>query len=150
MKKELLIWQNFLLGFGTIFASYSFGVLVHRYIVQEGSFMQTHSPLGLINPLLTPCFYGLLVFAATFVWTLMLRAHYNAVSQYRLVWLLALGAMFAWGNYAYEMAQIYGGKVCNLGCTAGYFGMPWFVSCLVGAVLFTLTLVIALAVRRQN
>jgi hypothetical protein len=149
MKKELLDLQSFLLTAGTLFAGYNFVVLVNRYLLWGGSFAQYRIAGGLVNPLLTPCFWGLVVFLLALIWTVTLRMNYSKASQYKLIWLIAAGAIFAWGNYGYELARIYGGKVCNLGCTAGYFGMPWFVSCLVGAAIFTLTLITALALRRR-
>lgn len=149
MKNSLLILQNYLLLCGTLFAGYNWVNLLNRYIRFDGSFLVARADNGLINPFLTPCFYGFLVFLLGFIWSYTLRLDYSKASQYRLIWLLAVGAMFAWGNYVYEVVRYYNNQVCNLGCTAGYFGIPLFTSCVVGATLFTLTLITALVLRRK-
>jgi len=150
MKKDLLILQSYLLSIGVVFAGYNFVDLVHRYLVQGGSFVNFRIPGGLVNPLLSPCFWGLVVFVVALVWAIILRINYSRTSQYRLIWLLTAGAMFAWGNYAYELARIAQAKACNLGCTPGYFGIPEFTSCVVGATLFTLALIVALVLRKKG
>ncbi|MFA5009850.1 MAG: hypothetical protein WC553_01285 [Patescibacteria group bacterium] len=150
MKKELLILQSYILTFGVIFAGYNTVLIAQRYLAQGGTWTQFRIPDGLINPLATPCFWGLIFFIIALVWTAKLRANYNAVSQFRLIWLLVAGTMFGWGNYSYTLAKLYTSEACDLGCSAGYFGIPQFTTCLVGAVVFTLALIAAVRLYRAR
>lgn len=149
MKKDYLNLQNYLLTAGMLFAGYNFVEVTLRYLSAGGSMTQWHMAGGLINPLLTPCFYGFIAFVIAWVWTMGLRTKFDAGSQSNLVWLLTAAAIFAWGNYGYTLGKLYLGKTCNLGCQAGYFGIPQFTTCLVGAVIFTLALVVAVRLKRQ-
>jgi hypothetical protein len=90
-----------------------------------------------------------LAFVIALVWTTNLRGQFHQLSQKNLVWLLAAASIFAWGNYGYTLGQLYVNKSCNLGCPEGYFGVSYFTVCLVGAVIFTLALMVALRLRRQ-
>lgn len=150
MKNSLLALQNFWLIVGTLFAGYNVVGLVEKYLSTSGSWLVWQMPNGLVNPLLTPCFWGFIVFLLACVWSVTLRIDYSKASQYRLVWLIALGAIFAWGNYGYELGRLYHNQACNLGCTSGYFGIPQFTSCVVGAAIFTLALITAVKLRRQD
>ncbi len=150
MKRELLVLQNFFLLVGVIFAGYNVVNEIIRYLAVGGSWLMFRIPDSLWNPLLAPCFWGFVVFFIAFVWSITLRIDYSKASQYRLIWLLGLGAIFAWGNYGYELGALYRNEVCNLGCVPGYFGIPQFTSCVVGAVIFTSALVAAVRLRRLD
>jgi hypothetical protein len=150
MKKELLIGQNYLMVAGTLFAGYNFVMLVLRYMSAEGSWLAFKAPGGLIHPLATPCFYGFLAFLIGLIWTTKLRIEFNRVSQSNLIWLLGAATIFAWGNYGYTLGRLYLGKSCNLGCPLPYFGVPFLTACLVGAIIFTTTLLIALRLKRRE
>lgn len=150
MKKELLVLQSYWLVLGTLFAGYNVFRVIEKYLSVDGSWLVFKMPGGLINPLLTPCFWGFVVFLFAWVWSITLRIDYSKASQYRLIWLIALGAIFAWGNYGYELGRLYRDQACNLGCVPGYFGIPQFTSCMVGAVIFTLALIAAVKLRRWD
>ena len=150
MKNNLLALQNFLLTVGVLFAGYNVFLVIEKYISIDGLWTVFKMPNGLVNPLLTPCFWGFVVFLITFVWSIILRINYNKASQYKLIWLIALGAVFAWGNYGYELGRLYHNQVCNLGCAPGYFGIPQFTSCVVGAIIFTFALITAVKLRKSN
>lgn len=150
MKKSLLVWQNYLMTFGTVFAGYNLTVLVLRYADAGGSWLALKAPGGLIHPLATPCFYGFVAFLIALVWTARLRSDFGKASQAKLVWLLAAATVFAWGNYGYTLGRLFLGKSCNLGCPLGYFDIPYFTACLVGAILFSLALAAALRLKRST
>lgn len=149
MKKQLMILQNYILSFGVLFASYNTVMIFQRYLGADGVLTQFRIPSGLINPFATPCFWGLIVFIIAWIWTTRLRSNFNVDSQLKLIWLLVVGTMFGWGNYGYTLAKLYTAESCNLGCAAGYFGIPQFTTCLVGATIFTLALITAVRLYRQ-
>ena len=148
MNKQLLIWQNYLLTTGMLFAGYNVVTVTMRYLNADGVMTAFRASNGLINPLATPCFYGFLAFGLAWVWSTRLRARFIEASQSNLVWLLTGASIFAWGNYGYTLGKLYTGASCNLGCTAGYFGIPQFTTCLVGAVIFTLALIVAVRAKK--
>lgn len=150
MKKELLVWQNYVLTVGALFAAYNTVLIFQRYLGAGGLLTEFRIENSLINPFATPCFWGLIVFIIAAIWTTKLRANFNLASQANLVRLLLAGVLFGWGNYGYTIAKLYLNTSCNLGCQAGYFGIPWFTTCLVGATLFTLALLVALRLKRQT
>ncbi len=133
-----------------MFAGYNVFRVIERYLSIDGLWTVYKMPSGLVNPLLTPCFWGFVVFIIACIWSIALRINYSKASQYKLVWLIAVGAVFAWGNYGYELGRLYHNQVCNLGCAPGYFGIPQFTSCVVGATIFTLALITAVKLRKSN
>ena len=84
------------MAMGMLFASYNFVIVTMRYFDAGGTLSMLRIPGGLVNPLLVPCFYGMLAFIVGFVWTLTLRMDFSRISQARLLWLLVAGTIFAW------------------------------------------------------
>ncbi len=105
MDRFRLRLQVVVLAIGTAFAWYTLADDYRRYF-SAGGRMFEWSGCVVINPLLTPCFYGAFAFLAAFVWALvLLRSAPEAVTrrQRGLNRLLVAGTVFAWGNFAYEM-----------------------------------------------
>ena len=70
--KKVVVSQFIVLLVGTVFAWYNFGRELYDWL-QFGS-CQTGCAVGLINPFLTPCFYGAIFFlVALFLSTVLLR-----------------------------------------------------------------------------
>ncbi len=70
--KNLIIAQFIILLAGTIFAWANFGIELVDWLNKRAC--STGCAVGLVNPFLTPCFYGALVFALAFVLSAVLLA----------------------------------------------------------------------------
>jgi hypothetical protein len=63
--KKLIITQFIVLLAGTLFAWTNFGIELVDWLNKRSC--TTGCAIGLVNPFLTPCFYGALVFTLAFV-----------------------------------------------------------------------------------
>lgn len=63
--KKLILTQFFVLLAGTIFAWFNFIVELINWLNNRAC--STGCAVGIVNPFLTPCFYGAVVFTVAFV-----------------------------------------------------------------------------------
>jgi len=63
--KKLLFLQFYLLLGGTIFAWSNFGIELNDWLNKRAC--TTGCAIGLVNPFLTPCFYGAIFFLLAFI-----------------------------------------------------------------------------------
>ena len=93
------------------------------------------------NPIMTPCFYGAIVFAICLYLSISKKYGY-------LLYLLIAGTLFAWGNFFFEFYKFYfsiGPKVsCSGIITDNVFNTP----CFHGALIYLLALTALLIYRR--
>lgn len=57
-------------------------------------------------------------------------------------WVLLLGTIFAWGNFALELVSWLQKKSCTTGCVAGMVN-PFLTPCFYGAVFFTIAFILS-------
>jgi len=114
--------QSIILIGGVVFASYNIG----------------HEVASKINPFTSTCIYGGAVFVGALIWAISIA---TPKSRYRHNWLLAVGALFSWFNWAMLNWAYYHQTACLFNCEAG---SPWTAPCLYGALLFTLALSVGL------
>jgi len=63
--KKIIITQFMILLAGTLFAWINFGLELANWLHKEAC--ATGCAIGLVNPFLTPCFYGAIFFAIAFI-----------------------------------------------------------------------------------
>lgn len=78
MKK--LIWAEFyILLAGTIFAWVNFGIELNDWLHKRAC--STGCSVGLVNPFLTPCFYGAICFLIAFIVAALLLKRSNGLER---------------------------------------------------------------------
>lgn len=146
--------QIAVLAVGTTFAWVTLIVDYHRFFSAGGRVFDL-SGCAVTNPLLTPCFYGALAFLAAFIWALvLLRSPAEAVAgrQRGLNWLLAVGTVFAWGNFAYELFLYSRQRPAPaFRCPPGEVVVhPLMTPCFYGALIFLAAFAISLFILRTR
>lgn len=68
--KKLILTQFFILLAGTLFAWTNFSIELIDWINKRAC--TTGCAVGLVNPFLTPCFYGAIVFTMAFILSAMM------------------------------------------------------------------------------
>jgi len=63
--KKIILTQFIILLCGTLFAWFNFGTELINWLNQRNC--TTGCTLGLVNPFLTPCFYGAIFFTVAFI-----------------------------------------------------------------------------------
>lgn len=105
------------------------------------------------NPLLTPCFWGSIVFVVALAWTVRILLLRDTTRQHgslaRLWWLLLGGTLFALLNNLPVVYQFYtkpaGGIVS---CSAGVVTNPFITSCFLGFAAFLLAFLTATVAKK--
>lgn len=64
-------------------------------------------------------------------------------------WVLLLGTVFAWGNFAVELSSWLQKKACTTGCMAGPVN-PFLTPCFYGALFFTLAFVLSVIILKNK
>lgn len=104
------------------------------------------------NPLLTPCFWGSIVFAIALIWTMIILFNKNkkqaAMSHKKLTWLLAGGTIFAALNNVPIFYKFITQPGAEVGCTVDKVTSPFATSCFYGLVAFGLSLIFALVAKK--
>ncbi len=100
------------------------------------------------NPLISPCFWGSVVFLIALVWTLYILTEKNkkrAISQLRNIWWLLLGGtIFALVNNIPIIYKFYNQPIGSVAsCSAGIVTNPYLTSCFLGFSAFLLAFVFA-------
>lgn len=149
LQALILIAGNYV-GWSTIFRE------VNDYCDQLGRGYWALLDFGgtvVANPLLSPCFWGSIVFVIALGWTIRLLLQKDAGRRYRslshLWWLLLGGTAFALLNNIPVMYQFYtkpAGSVVS--CSAGVVTNPFLTSCFLGFAAFLLALAAATLARR--
>jgi hypothetical protein len=73
--KKLILAEFFILLAGTVFAWANFAIELADWLNKRSC--STGCAVGLINPFLTPCFYGAIVFAIAFVISAFILSKYK-------------------------------------------------------------------------
>ncbi|MDD2753738.1 MAG: hypothetical protein PHT44_03975 [Candidatus Portnoybacteria bacterium] len=68
--RKIIIAQFIVLFAGTFFAWFNFGQEFNNWLAKRAC--TTGCAVGLVNPFLTPCFYGAIFFAAAFILSALL------------------------------------------------------------------------------
>jgi len=146
--------QVALLGAGTAFSWVTLVADYRRFFAAGGRVFEL-SGCVVQNPLLTPCFYGALAFLIAFAWSVAILRSSPQVARARergLVWLLAAGTVFAWGNFAYEVLRFFSAQKTSssFSCPPGE-GLvhPLLAPCFYGALIFLAALVTAIALLHE-
>ena len=77
--KKLITAQFIILLLGTIFAWTNFGIELFDWINKRSC--TTGCAVGLANPFLTPCFYGAIFFAISFILSCLIYSKYKKQNQ---------------------------------------------------------------------
>ena len=154
MDRFLPRLQTALLGVGTAFSWFTLVIDYRRFFAAGGRVLE-FSGCIVQNPLATPCFYGALAFLGAFIWSIaVLRSPPEAAHarERGLVWLLAAGAVFAWGNFAYEVLRFLSAQktASSFSCPPGQSAVhPLLAPCFYGALIFLAALVTAVVILRK-
>ena len=62
--------------------------------------------------------------------------------------ILLLGTVFAWGNFAIELNNWLNDRACSTGCAVGLIN-PFATPCFFGALFFTLAFVLSILMIRK-
>lgn len=133
-EHTLMRAQMGLLGGGTLFAWYSVATDALRFYRTEGTLLK-FSDCVYPNPVTTPCFWG----AVLFVVILVLAV--RRAREQRIVQLLVLGTVFAWGNFFWGVRSFYQAPSGEgTSCSGVPVDSPLESSCFYGALFFTAAL----------
>jgi hypothetical protein len=105
------------------------------------------------NPLISPCFWGSIVFLLALAWTinlLMEKSAKKVKSQLRKMWWLLLGGtLFALVNNIPIIYKFYTHPIGSVAsCSAGVVTNPYLTSCFLGFSAFLLAFVFATLAKR--
>lgn len=144
--------QTIVLAGGMLFA-WGTVVLDFRRYAQAGGALTRFGGTQFPNPLLTPCFYGAILFLIALAWAVTLPRQARDTqrrSQGQLVGMLIVGTLFAWGNFAIELVRYCAREegAAYLSCSGTVAAHPVFTPCFVGAVLYATALGLAVAAWR--
>lgn len=124
-----------ILAAGTLFAWYSVVTETVRFYRTEGTLLKI-SDCVYPNPITTPCFWGAVLFAVVLILA------FRHASQRRIVHLLVLGTLFAWGNFAWGVRSFYQAPSGEgTSCSGVPVDSPFESSCFYGAIFFTAALI---------
>jgi hypothetical protein len=145
MMKTTLRLQAATLLLGSLFAWTTVLVELDGY-VQAGGALLALGHGAVRNPLVTPCFYGAILFLVAFAWALDAlqagRARRPRIER-QLQWMLLAGTVFAWGNFAFEVYRHFRpGPKGFLGCTAAGTH-PLLTPCFVGATIYLIAFLLS-------
>ncbi len=155
MNRTLLRVQVAVLALGTGFSWITL-VFDYRRFFASGGHVLKISGCAVTNPIITPCFYGALAFLVAFVWALaILRYSPEAIlkRQRGLQFLLAVGTIFAWGNFAYEVYHFIQPQTAAsaFSCPAGEAAInPLMTPCFYGAIIFLTALIVSILITRAH
>jgi len=143
----LYLAQMITLAAGTIFAWYTvFTELVVFYGVYGTlfRFVDCTPP----NPFLQACFYGAFVFLLGLWWSIKLYQNQSDTilkRQLRLVYLLIVGTLFGWSNFAFMLytAKSPAPVGNSFTCTLTEATSPFSTDCFIGSAFFTVSLAIS-------
>ena len=153
MDRVPLKVQVALLAAGTAFSWFTLVADYRRFFAAGGRVFELSGCI-VQNPLATPCFYGAVAFLIAFIWSIAVQRSSGEVLLRRergLVWLLAAGTVFAWGNFAYEVIRYLSAQkaASAFSCPPGEAGAnPLLAPCFYGALVFLAALVTAIAILR--
>lgn len=129
-----------LFAWTTVFADY-------RRFFESGATIFQIAGCRYPNPIATPCFYGAIVFLIALFWSIRVLRQGPAApagSLRNLTWLLTAGALFAWGNFGWELWKYYRpGNGPVLSCNGTAVLHPVLTPCFVGALIYALALLVA-------
>jgi hypothetical protein len=153
MGRPLRQLQAALLGAGTVFSWFTLIGDYRRFFAAGGRVFEL-SGCVVANPIATPCLYGALAFLIAFAGSVViLRSSPASVParEGKLIWLLAAGTVFAWGNFGYEAIRYYGAPKATsaFSCPPGALGdNPFLLPCFYGALIFLAALITAWLIAR--
>jgi hypothetical protein len=153
MRRALHKLQAVLLAVGTAFSWFTLIGDYRRFFAAGGRVFEL-SGCVVANPLATPCFYGALAFIVALVGSVAILRSPPAIAlarERKLIWLLAAGTVFAWGNFGYEALRYYGAPKATsaFSCPPGALGdNPFLLPCFYGALIFLAALVTAWRIAR--
>lgn len=62
--------------------------------------------------------------------------------------ILLAGTLFAWFNFALELTNWLGSRVCTAGCISGEAN-PFFTPCFYGAIFFTIAFILNIIILKK-
>ncbi len=147
MNKNIKYTQIFFLVAGVIFSTFTTVKSIIDHYNLEGSFLKFRD-CTYPNPLITPCFYGMIAFWIALFWAIKI---FKQNKEYKgLMYFLIAGVIFAWGNFSYEVWQyIQAGSKEIITCS-GYVSNPLESSCFYGSILFTISLLFTIILNKRK
>jgi len=66
-------------------------------------------------------------------------------------YILLVGTLFAWGNFAYELYNWFNQRACTTGCPVYVEGSinPFYTPCFYGAIFFAVTFYLSWQIKKQ-
>lgn len=147
MHKKIQYTQIFFLISGVIFSTFTTVQSIIQHYNLEGSFLKFRD-CTYPNPLITPCFYGMIAFWVALIWAIKI---FRENKEYKgIMYFLIAGTIFAWGNFSYEVFQyIQAGSKEIITCS-GHVSNPLESSCFYGSILFTLSLLFTIILNKKK
>jgi hypothetical protein len=151
MTKRLVWLQTLVLAGGSVFAWTTVLRDVSRFTAAGGHLWRFRG-CSVPNPLVTPCFYGAVLFVVALVWAI---SQLQAVvperrAQRQLVGMLGAGTLFAWGNFGHELWRYWRSANGEFTSCSGTLAVhPIHTPCFTGAVLYLTALILAVLAARR-
>lgn len=147
MIKKLYIIQVLVLLGGVLFSWYTVYADFTRFYNTEGTLFKIKDCVY-PNPIITPCFYGAIVFLVAFVWAIyVLRDKLfssRAVKQQRLWLILLAGTAFGWVNFGFSLFKYYTSAVdVKVTCSGIPTDNPFLTPCFYGSMIYLIVFLIA-------
>lgn len=131
---------------GTLFAWTNVLIEFRRFYELNNSYFKLRDCIS-TNPILTPCFWGSISFVFSTFWSmhiLRLEKPENKLKHIKNLFLLLVGSViFAWSVFLYEVYQFINSDTGFIQTCSGTVDSPLKSSCLYGAIIFTLSLLVA-------
>ncbi|OHA81104.1 MAG: hypothetical protein A2675_00790 [Candidatus Yonathbacteria bacterium RIFCSPHIGHO2_01_FULL_51_10] len=140
--RNLWIAQSVLIAGGTIFAWNAVVTDFLRFYRTEGTIFKI-SDCIYPNPITTPCFWGAVLFAVLLILTVRLHNGTEILGrQRRILTLLVVGTLFAWGNFLWGIRSFYSAPSGEgTSCSGVPVDSPLHTACFYGALFFTASLI---------
>ncbi len=144
MKKLVLSLQSASLLGGTVFAWYTIYYDYLRFFNYGGEIFKFKECV-MPNPLSTSCFYGGVMFAVAFIWSVWILFSKNILirSERYLRNLLSFGVVFAWGNFAFEWYKYFTSNGDYIGCAGVPVPTPFQTPCFYGAMIYLISFIVS-------
>ena len=154
MIKKLYITQVLVLLGGVAFSWHAVYVDFVRFYNTEGTILKIKDCVY-PNPVVTPCFYGAIVFLVAFIWALyVLRDKIfssQAVKQQRLWLILLAGTAFGWINFGFSLVKFYMAPVGEqVTCSGVPTDNPFLTPCFWGSVIYLIAFLLSWVIMKRD
>ena len=154
MIKKLYITQVLVLLGGVLFSWYTVYADFTRFYNTEGTLFKIKDCVY-PNPVITPCFYGAIVFLIAFVWAIYMyreKLFPSRVHKQQRLWLILLaGTAFGWINFGFSLFKFYAAPVPEqVTCSGVPTDNPFLTPCFWGSVIYLIAFLLSWVIMKKN